>query len=359
MRKHGRQQFEVAERLYREATEEVTGPVEHRHTRTDFSNVFIGAGGARTWPAALGLSFAAGSAVDSVPKPNLGIKEGRTAANLTQADELIAEVSRVLLRAVFGLSRIDQAAARADRKGQLPKPVVLMPGIKEPPVVPQVLPVQLLRVGAVAVLGIPGELTTMAGRRLRTSVLDAMSGTGVTHLALGTYANEYAGYITTREEYSAQHYEGASTLFGPHTLEAHQQVAAQLATAMADDKPSPPAPAATQWTSPRQHRYRFRNLSSSATTLRFYSKRNWWRWVPLPRAHKTIDAGAEAAYPEREFTWRLLPKIERLTFKLPTVKTVTVKVGNDMKRTMSAGQLLIISADGSISIGEYSPPPRT
>ena len=65
------------------------------------------------------------------------------------------------------------------------------------------------------------------------------------------------------------------------------------------------------------------------------------------------------AYPEREFTWRLLPKIERLTVKLPTVKTVTVKVGNDIKRTMSAGQLLIISADGSISIGEYSPPPRT
>ena len=115
-----------------------------------------------------------------------------------------------------------------------------MPGIEQPPVVPQVLPVQLLRVGAVAVLGIPGELTTMAGRRLRTSVLDAMSATGVTHLALGTYANEYAGYITTREEYSAQHYEGASTLFGPHTLEAHQQVAAQLATAIAEGKPSPP-----------------------------------------------------------------------------------------------------------------------
>ena len=360
MKKHGRQQFEVAERLFREATEEVTGPVEHRHTRVDFSKVTTGAGGARTWPAALGFSFAAGSAVDTVPNPNLGIEEGRTAANMTEADELIATVSGVLLSAVFGIDLIDQAAARTERKGQLPKPVVLMPGIEQPaPVVPQVLPVQLLRVGAVAVLGIPGELTTMAGRRLRTSVLDAMSATGVTHLALGTYANEYAGYITTQEEYSAQHYEGASTLFGPHTLEAHQQVAAQLAKAIAEGTPSPPGPAATEWTSPRQHRYRFRNLSGSAVRLRFYSKSNWWRWVPLPRAQKTIDAGAEAAYPEREFTWRLLPKIERLTVKLPTVKTVTVKVGNDIKGTISAGQLLTISADGSISIGEYSPPPRT
>jgi neutral ceramidase len=357
MRKHGRLQFEVAERLFREATEEVSGPVEHRHTRIDFSKVSTGARGARTWPAALGLSFAAGSAVDSVPKPDLGIDEGRTAANLSEGDAIIAEAAHLALSAVFGIDLIDQEAI-AEREGQLPKPVVLMPGIEQRPVVPQVLPVQLLSVGAVAVLGIPGELTTMAGRRLRTSVLDAMSATGVTHLALGTYANEYAQYITTPEEYSAQHYEGASTLFGPHTLEAHQQVAAQLATAIAEGKPSPPGPAPTQWTSPRQWRYRFRNLSSSAVRLRFYNKHNWLRWIPLPRADKTIKAGAENAYPEREFTWRLLPKIERVTVRLPTVETVTVKVGNDIKRTMSAGQLLTISADGSISVGRYSPPRR-
>jgi neutral ceramidase len=359
MQTHGRQQFEVAELLFQEATEEVTGPVEHRHTRVDFSKVTTGAGAARTWPAALGLSFAAGSSQDSVPKPNLGIDEGITAANITEGDAVIEGAAGLALSAVFGIDLIDQATAIAAREGQLPKPVVLMPGIKQPPVVPQVLPVQLLRVGAVAVLGIPGELTTMAGRRLRTIVVDAMSATGVTHLALGTYANEYAGYITTPEEYSAQYYEGASTLFGPHTLEAHQQVAAQLATAIADRKPSPRGPAATPWTSPRQRRYRFRNLSSSAVRLRFYNKHNWLRWVPLPRADKTIEAAAEVAYPEREFTWRLLPKVEMVTVRLPTVETVTVKAGNGIKRTMSAGQLLTISADGSISIGEYSPAPRT
>jgi neutral ceramidase len=211
-----------------------------------------------------------------------------------------------------------------------------------------VLPIQLLRVGAVAVLGIPGELTTMAGRRLRTTVLDAMSATGVTHLALGTYANEYAQYITTPEEYSSQHYEGASTLFGPQTFKAYQQVAAQLATAIAEGKPSPPGPAATPWTSPPQRRYRFRNLSSSAVRLRFYYKHDRLRLFTLRNGDMTIHAGAEVAYPEREFTWR----------PLPTVETLTVKAGNDIKRTMSAGQLLIISADGSISVGEYSPPPR-
>jgi neutral ceramidase len=92
----------------------------------------------------------------------------------------------------------------------------------------------------------------MAGRRLRTTVLDATSVTGISHVALGTYANEYAQYITTPEEYSSQRYEGASTLFGPHTLEAHQQVVAELATAIAHGKPTAPGPPPTPWTSTKQ-----------------------------------------------------------------------------------------------------------
>ena len=348
MQKHGRQQFEVAERLYRAATEEVTGPIEHRHTRVDLSNLTTGAGVARTWPAALGISFAAGSSEDSVPVPDLGIREGITAAHMTEADALITGVAGLGLSAIFGVSVVDQPTAVAEREGQLPKPVVLMPGIEQPPDVPQILPVQLLRVGTVAVLGIPGELTTMAGRRLRTTVLDAISGTGVKHVALGTYANEYSQYVTTPEEYSSQQYEGASTLFGPHTLAAYQLVATRLATAIAQGRPSAPGPAPTPWTSPPQRRYRFRNLSSSAVTLRFYNRHDSLQLFTLPNGEKTIDAGAEVAYPDREFTGPLLP----------TIKTLTVKASNDIQPTMSAGQLLLISPDRAISVGEYSPPPR-
>ena len=35
--------------------------------------------------------------------------------------------------------------------------------------------------------------------------------------------NTYSSYITTREEYGAQRYEGASTIFGPSTLDAYIQ----------------------------------------------------------------------------------------------------------------------------------------
>src|SRR5205823_4390811 len=147
MEKHGRLQFEVAEGLFGGATEEVIGPVEHRHTRVDLSNVATGTGGARTWPAALGISFAAGSSEDSVPEPDLGITEGTTAANITIANAVIGGVAGLGLSAIFGVSVVDEATALAERDGQLPKPVVFIPGIEQPPAVPQVLPVQLLRIG--------------------------------------------------------------------------------------------------------------------------------------------------------------------------------------------------------------------
>lgn len=348
MEKHGRQQFEVAEPLFQTATEEVPGPVDHRHTRVNLANVRIGGSGARTWPAALGISFAAGSSEDSVPVLDLGINEGTTAANISDGDAIIAGLASLGLSTIFGVSLIDQATAVAEREGHLPKPVVLMPGIEQPPAVPQVLPVQLLRIGTIAVVGIPGELSTMAGRRLRTTLLDAMSAIGVEYVALGTYANEYSQYITTLEEYSSQQYEGASTLFGPHTLEAYQQVAAGLATAITQGTPSDPGPPPSSWTSAPQHRYRFRNLSSSAVKLSFYDTDDPFQLVTLPNGEKTISAGAEVAYPEREFTTPLLP----------TIRELTVWVSDDVQPTMSAGQLLTISAGGSVSVGDYVPPPR-
>jgi Neutral/alkaline non-lysosomal ceramidase, N-terminal len=70
------------------------------------------------------------------------------------------------------------------------------------------LPVELIRIGSVAVIGIPGEITTMAGRRLRR-IADPLAAAGIRYVAVGAYANEYTQYITTPEEYGTQHYEGA------------------------------------------------------------------------------------------------------------------------------------------------------
>lgn len=59
----------------------------------------------------------------------------------------------------------------------------------------------------------------MAGRRLKSEVqLFAKSRSHEFTSILCGLSNIYTSYITTPEEYEIQRYEGASTIFGPHTL---------------------------------------------------------------------------------------------------------------------------------------------
>lgn len=83
--------------------------------------------------------------------------------------------------------------------------------------VPRYLPVQQLRIGPLLVVGLPIEPTTMAGRRLRASLLTDWAG-DVEHVVINGYANAYCSYLTTPEEYGVQRYEGASTLYGQWSL---------------------------------------------------------------------------------------------------------------------------------------------
>ncbi|MFT4046386.1 MAG: neutral/alkaline non-lysosomal ceramidase N-terminal domain-containing protein [Solimonas sp.] len=90
----------------------------------------------------------------------------------------------------------------------------------EKPWVPQVLPLQVWRLGALALIGFPGEITTEAGRQLRALCLDLLAPLGVGHVVVSSYANAYFGYCTTWHEYQAQQYEGGHTTFGSRTQDA-------------------------------------------------------------------------------------------------------------------------------------------
>lgn len=74
----------------------------------------------------------------------------------------------------------------------------------------------------------------MSGRRWRetvqTSAADTLNDLNETDpiVVLGAPANSYTHYITTPEEYSVQRYEGASTLYGPHTLDAYLNLSVTL-----------------------------------------------------------------------------------------------------------------------------------
>jgi len=230
MTKHGDAQFKTALDLYDNATEEVSGVLEYWYTRIDMSNVTIKGTKNQTWRYALGMSFAAGSTEDSIPRYELpkgtintveDVKEG-----LTEPLTGVYVGSAVKLAAGLFLQFAGKTgiSSQEEKDGHKPKPIVLTP-LEEEHLVPFYLPIQLFSIGSFAIAGVPGELTTMAGRRLRESIENTLTNLHrkVKYVALGTYANDYTQYITTKEEYDMQYYEGASTPFGPYTLDAYKQ----------------------------------------------------------------------------------------------------------------------------------------
>lgn len=333
----GQRQCDHALVLFEAATQEVTGPIAARYTHVDMSCVHIlGQPAARTWPAAIGVSFGAGSPQDSyafatVDVPGLGKKDidsgimegmnqGLWIAGAIAAVPIIAlmtvttagAISTAVLTGVpiipalvplvfealllissrpaasyiaatIGASMFPDEAKRkvpppeseeGTWKWEIPswwslpadyfdymaghgeKPILFPVGltslsftpkpgstIPKPdpipcPLVPHVLPLHLLRIGAIAIAGVPAEFTSTAGRRLKDRLRTAFGGT-LSHVAIAGYANAYSGYVTTPEEYDAQYYEGASTLYGPHTLAAYLQTFDTLAAAMISGLPMP------------------------------------------------------------------------------------------------------------------------
>ena len=67
----------------------------------------------------------------------------------------------------------------------------------------------------------------MAGRRMRKAIMKRIeeirdpADPVEPHVVIAGLSNVYTHYIATWEEYQIQRYEGASTIYGPHTLQAY------------------------------------------------------------------------------------------------------------------------------------------
>lgn len=138
---------------------------------------------------------------------------------------------------------------QADIDCHHPKPILLATGRAAFPYEwqPKIVPLQVLKIGDLILAGVPGEPTTMSGRRLRNAIRKSAleSGGGECDVILAGLSNLYSSYIATFEEYQAQRYEAASTLFGPHTLSIYINQFKILTTAMMTGKsvekgPEPP-----------------------------------------------------------------------------------------------------------------------
>ncbi|KAF7289178.1 hypothetical protein MIND_01378900 [Mycena indigotica] len=218
----------------------VKGAVRSAHAYVDMSKhefVLPNGTSVRTCPAAMGYSFAGGTT------------DGPGAFDFIQGDNKTSQNPfwEVVKRFVTPAPPKEQIAC------QFPKPILLNVGYAHEPYEwsPSTVDVQILRIGNLVILVIPGELTTMAGRRMREAIRAKLISGGIVgedaHVVVAGPANTYSHYITTPEEYAVQRYEGASTLYGPHTLDAYLDRYTQLVPYLADDArgkapPSDPAP---------------------------------------------------------------------------------------------------------------------
>ncbi|XP_019186384.1 PREDICTED: neutral ceramidase-like [Ipomoea nil] len=234
----GERQFQKAVDLFTSATDELTGKIDYRHVYLNFTNIEVELEGnkvVRTCPAAMGPGFAAGTT------------DGPGLKDFQQGNNTISETWIALRNAI-------QKPSDYQVECQKPKEVLLTTGEMFWPWqwAPAILPIQILKIGKLVILSVPGEFTTMAGRRLREAVKETLISNGNgeynndTHVLIAGLTNTYSQYVATFEEYNQQRYEGASTLYGPHTLSAYIQEFNKLAKALATGQnitvkgPSPP-----------------------------------------------------------------------------------------------------------------------
>lgn len=127
-----------------------------------------------------------------------------------------------------------------DIRCQAPKPILLATGRVTFPYEwqPKIVPTQLIQIGDVVIAPVPGEFTTMSGRRLRNEVRRAIidAGGNDVQVILAGLSNMYTSYIATPEEYQVQRYEAASTIYGPHTLTIYLEQYQKLSQALVRDE---------------------------------------------------------------------------------------------------------------------------
>src|SRR3954454_23102791 len=177
----------------------------------------------RTGRAVLGAAFAAGT------------KEGpgaRFCQEGVEGNRLLSVCSAAAFRLRAPLS-----------EAQRPKAMLLPVGALG--WTANVLPIQLVRIGGLTLVALAQEVTIVAGLRLRGAVADVLDCSADDVIVQG-YANDYAGYVTTPEEYDAQRYEGGHTMFGRWQLSAYEQEVTRVATDLRDEVPSRSVPLRTR-----------------------------------------------------------------------------------------------------------------
>ncbi|CDO72669.1 hypothetical protein BN946_scf184985.g88, partial [Trametes cinnabarina] len=230
-------QVDGAKTLMSQQLTPITGTVKWVHTYMNMSfrsfNLPNGTT-VQTCPPAMGFSFAGGTT------------DGPGAFDFIQGDNSSMPQNpfwEIVKGAVTPLPDQQQVDC------QFPKPILLNTGFAHVPYEwsPNTVDIQMLRIGQFVILVMPGELTTMSGRRMREALRAKLISEGVlgdnAYVVIAGPANTYAHYVATREEYSVQRYEGASTIFGQSSAQdKYSSLVSFLADHATGQPTSDPAP---------------------------------------------------------------------------------------------------------------------
>lgn len=268
---NGRLQYYKAKEIWEDAakTEKIVGGIDTELVSHDFANIKVdpdfafGRKDAETMYACHGMAFFKGTPVDGKGASVLVNEFGKFCSNLIKVGEktlaafrdekykaevnkkyklqypkhIVFETSRGI---ILGTKHIDKIIfpdfiekGLGEMKGQYKRGA-----LRELPWTSHILPIQLARLGNICFVGFPGELTTIAGKRIEKLLADELKPAGIEHIIMCTYANNYLGYCTTWEEYQAQCYEGGHTVFGQWTHAAFMTEYRKLAREFVKPKES-------------------------------------------------------------------------------------------------------------------------
>lgn len=266
---NGQLQYEKATEIYHniENTEIDSNAIDSGLRYVDFGNIQVnpkfsrGIEGVRTSPAAMGVSFFYGSQIDGPGMHKILYYGGKFLARFiklleyVKAPFLSKEWRITMLQKYYSQNKKDIIIESGARKilGAYNISRLIIPGwadetvhaLKEfhrkgafdkHPWTQQVLPLQIIKIGSIALACFPFEITTIAGQRLKKSIEEVLIGSGYDEVILCPYSNAYAAYITTYEEYQVQEYEGGHTVFGEYSLAALQTEMEKLAVEMLKPK---------------------------------------------------------------------------------------------------------------------------
>ena len=257
---HGQKELDAALSLYSRAQTLLSSDIDYRYTTVDFSDILVDPAyigeyampyddiyNARTGEPCIGAGIMAGDeegapvdyAAEGEVKNTFEFKDGKWVKNTFRFSSLQLSGLQYVLGPLWPAA---QGVLGSYEHAELQKEKVVALPVGD--LMQTIQPLQVFTIGDLAIIGVPFECTAMQARRMKEVLMETLEPAGINEIVFSTLTNSYSQYVTTREEYAAQNYEGSTVLFGPWSGAALTQELDKLCQALVDGTPAAIGPSA-------------------------------------------------------------------------------------------------------------------